>query len=72
MIMHKILTPTKYIEFEKLVRITKKIDEKNRLRTVLAYDLGHNVYDIAEILQISESTSLNDLACRTLPIPPKV
>jgi transposase len=59
MAMHKILTPTKRIEFEKLVRRTKNIDEKDRLRAVLAYDLGHDVYDIAEILQISESTTYN-------------
>jgi len=57
--MHKILTPNQRIEFEKLVRKTKNIDEKDRLRAVLAYDLGHDVYDIAEILQLSESTTYN-------------
>lgn len=59
MVMHKILTPEKRIEFAKLVRITKNIDEKDRLRAVLAYDLGHDIYDIAEILQLSESTTYN-------------
>ena len=59
MVMHKILTPEKRIEFEKLVRRTKNIDEKDRLRAVLAYDLGDDVYDIAEILQLSESTTYN-------------
>ncbi len=59
MVMHKILTPEKRIEFTKLVRTTKNIDEKDRLRAVLAYDLGHDVYDIAEILQVSESTAYN-------------
>ncbi len=57
--MQKILTPTKRIECEKLVRTTRNIDEKDRPRAVLAFDLGHDVYDIAEILQISESTTYN-------------
>lgn len=52
MAMHKILTPEKRIEFEQLVRKTRNMDEKDRLRAVLAYDLGHDVYDIAEILQL--------------------
>jgi len=59
MAMHKILTPEKRIEFEQLVRKTRNMDEKDRLRAVLAYDLGHDVYDIAEILQLSESTTYN-------------
>ena len=59
MAMHKILTAEKRIEFERLVRKTRNMDEKDRLRAVLAYDLGHDVYDIAEILQLSESTTYN-------------
>lgn len=59
MSMHTILTSAKRAEYELLVRKTKNIDEKDRLRAILAYDLGHDVYDIAEILQISESTTYN-------------
>lgn len=55
--MNKILPPYKRAEFEKLVRKTKNIDEKDRLRAILAYDLGHDVSDIAEILQVSDSTA---------------
>ena len=57
--MNKILSPVTRAEFEKLVRKTRNIDEKDRLRAVLAYDLGHDVSDIAEILQISESSTYN-------------
>ena len=57
--MNKILSPSTRAEFEKLVRKTRNIDEKDRLRAVLAYDLGHDVSDIAEILQISESSTYN-------------
>jgi transposase len=57
--MQKILTPDKRTEFEKLVRITKNIDEKDRLRAILAYDDGHDVSDIADILKISNSTTYN-------------
>ncbi len=57
--MNKILSPATRAEFEKLVRKTRNIDEKDRLRAVLAYDLGHDVSDIAEILQISESSTYN-------------
>ena len=39
--MKNILTLGKRAEFEKLVRITKNIDEKDRLRAILAYDEGH-------------------------------
>ena len=59
MAMQKILTPCKRIEFEKLVRITKNMDEKDRLRAILAYDDGHDVSDIADILKISDSTTYN-------------
>ena len=57
--MNKILTQAQRAEFTKLVRKTKNIDEKDRLRAILAYDLGHDASDIAEILQISESTTYN-------------
>ena len=57
--MQKILTSVKRSEFEKLVRITKNIDEKDRLRAILAYDDGHDVSDIADILKISDSTTYN-------------
>ncbi len=57
--MKNILTPGKRAEFEKLVRITKNIDEKDRLRAILAYDEGHDVSDIANILKISDSTTYN-------------
>ena len=57
--MQNILTPSKRAEFEKLVRSTKNIDEKDRLRTILAYDEGHDVRDIADILKISDSTTYN-------------
>jgi transposase len=57
--MNKILSPATRAEFEKSVRKTRNIDEKDRLRAVLAYDLGHDVSDIAEILQISESSTYN-------------
>lgn len=40
MVMHRILPPEKHIEFAKLVRTTKNIDEKDRLRAVLAYEFG--------------------------------
>jgi transposase len=59
MAMQKILTPGKRAEFEKLVRITRNIDEKDRLRAILAYDEGHDVRDIADILKISDSTTYN-------------
>lgn len=42
--------PCKRTEFEKLVRITRNIDEKDRLRDILAYDYGHDVCDIADIV----------------------
>ena len=57
--MQKILTSGKRAEFEKLVRITRNIDEKDRLRAILAYDDGHDVCDIADILKISDSTTYN-------------
>lgn len=57
--MQKILTSGKRTEFEKLVRITKNIDEKDRLRAILTYDDGHDVSDIADILKISDSTTYN-------------
>ena len=57
--MKKILTSGKRAEFEKLVRITRNIDEKDRLRAILAYDDGHDVCDIADILKISDSTTYN-------------
>ena len=57
--MQKILTPGKRAEFEKLVRTTRNIDEKDRLRAILAYDEGHDVRDIADILKISDSTTYN-------------
>jgi transposase len=57
--MNKILSPATRAEFEKLVRKTRNVDEKDRLRAILAYDLGHDVSDIAEILQISESSTYN-------------
>ncbi len=57
--MQKILTLNKRAEFEKLVRITRNIDEKDRLRAILAYDKGHDVRDIADILKVSDSTTYN-------------
>lgn len=57
--MQKILTASRRAEFEKLVRITRNIDEKDRLRAILAYDEGHDVHDIANILKISDSTTYN-------------
>ena len=59
MAMHIILSSSKRAEYELLVRKTKNIDEKDRLRAILAYDEGHDVYDIANILKISESTTYN-------------
>lgn len=59
MTMQKILTANKRAELEKLVRITRNIDEKDRLRAILAYDDGHDVRDIAGILKISDSTTYN-------------
>ncbi len=56
--MQKILTSGKRAEFEKLVRITRNIDEKDRLMAILAYDDGHDVCDIADILKISDSTTI--------------
>ena len=55
--MNKILLPSKRAEYEKLVRITKNVDEKTRLCAILAYDEGHDVSDIANILKISESST---------------
>lgn len=55
--MNKILTPIQRAEFHKLVRKTKNVDEKTRLCALLAYDIGHDPRDIAEILQISETTA---------------
>jgi transposase len=52
-----ILSPAKRAEFEKLVRTTRYVDEKVRLCAILAYDEGHDIYDIANILKISESTA---------------
>lgn len=55
--MNKILSANKRAIFEKLVRTTKNVDEKIRLCAILAYDEGHDVYDIANILKISESST---------------
>ncbi len=55
--MYKILSPVTRAEFEKLVRKTKNMDERVRLCAILAYDLGHDASDIAEILHISESST---------------
>ena len=55
--MNKILTTSKRSEFERLVRTTKNVGEKVRLCGILAYDEGHDVYDIANILKISESST---------------
>jgi transposase len=57
--MNKILLPEKRAEYEKLVRITKNVDEKIRLCAILAYDEGHDISDIANILKISESSTYN-------------
>lgn len=57
--MNKILSPVIRAEFEKLVRITKNMDERVRLCAILSYDLGHDITDIAEILHISESSTYN-------------
>jgi transposase len=57
--MNKILPSGKRAEYEKLVRITKNVDEKTRLCAILAYDEGHDVSDIANILKISESSTYN-------------
>lgn len=57
--MNKILLPGKRAEYERLVRITKNVDEKTRLCAILAYDEGHDVSDIANILKISESSTYN-------------
>ena len=43
---------------ESLVHITINIDEKDRLRVILADD-GHDISDIADILKISDSTTYN-------------
>ncbi len=47
--MQNIQTQSKRAEFEKLVRITKNIDEKDRLRAILTYNEGRDVRDIANI-----------------------
>ena len=39
--MQKIFTPCKRTEFEKLGCITRNIDERDRLKAILAYDNGH-------------------------------
>jgi len=57
--MNKILSPSKRAEFEILVRKTRNMDERVRLCAILAYDLGHDTSDIAEILHISESSAYN-------------
>ncbi len=57
--MNKLLSAEKRLELEQIVRITKNIDEKARIRAILAYDQGHAVDDIADILKISESTTYN-------------
>ncbi len=57
--MNKILQPGKRAELEILVRKTKNMDERVRLCAVLAYDEGHDVSDIANILKISESSAYN-------------
>jgi transposase len=61
--MNKILSPITRAEFEKLVRKTKNMDERVRLCAILAYDEGHDISDITNILKISESsayTYIND------------
>jgi transposase len=57
--MNKILSPGMRAEFEMLVRKTRNLDEKDRLRAILAYDAGHAVSDIANILKLSESSTYN-------------
>lgn len=47
--MNKILSVSKRTELEKIVRTTKNVDVKIRLCAILAYDEGHDVYDIANI-----------------------
>ena len=51
--MNKILLPAKRSEFERLVRTTKNIDERIRLCSILAYDEGHDISDIANILKLN-------------------
>lgn len=51
MTRQKILTASKRAEFEKLVRITRNIDEEDRLRVILAYEEGYDVCNIADILR---------------------
>lgn len=57
--MNKILTKEIRTKFEELVRKTKNMDERVRLCAILAYDEGHDVSDIANILKISESSTYN-------------
>ncbi len=57
--MNKILSPTTRSELEKLVRKTRNLDERVRLCAILAYDEGHAISDIANILKISESSAYN-------------
>lgn len=57
--MNKILLPSTRAEFERLVRKTKNMDERVRLCAILAYDEGHDISDIANILKLSESSTYN-------------
>lgn len=57
MLCNKYLHFSKRSEFEKLVRITKNIDEKDRQRDILAYNDGYDVSDIDDILKISDLTT---------------
>ena len=50
MTRQKILTASKRAEFEKLVRITRNIDEEDRLRVILAYEEGYDVCNPALLI----------------------
>lgn len=54
--MNILLTESERKEFKILVRKTRNINERNRLCAILAYDTGHSVEDIVDILNLSQSS----------------
>src|SRR5438128_714020 len=60
--MKKILTTSEREDFTKKVKQTRDVNERNRLCTLLSYDMGKTISDIATFLYIGQSTVYQYLA----------
>lgn len=52
----KKLTPQERIELELTLKVTKDVNERDRIRVILGIDNGHSIEDIVDILRIGERT----------------